>query len=375
MTRVAHETLNGTVAGAGQMVHVQAETALSDRIGSAEWRDTVRNTLCRGASDAVLTLFAEVCRQTGLNPFARQIYLMERRVKHPDGSWGVTYQPQTSIDGFRVVAHRTKQYAGQLGPYWCGSDGKWVDVWLHVQPPAAAKVAVLRHDFSEPLVAIAKYEEYVQTTRDGHPNSMWAKMPANQLAKCAESLALRKAFPQDLSGLYTAEEMGQAANEAPPATTPTAGTGASAVSRVVDKLRNKVAPKPETIDPPHQDDVPEKREEDEFADFVVWTKACDEEFQRRGWTPERADQLRKSCRAKRGYATAADTPTSFRREFYSKLVVGEFEALKVAKQPAPSAPVETTATEPAEGSDPKPSRAASTRRTKADASSPDGRAS
>jgi RecT family protein len=69
---------------------------------------------------------------------------------------------------------------------------------------------VLRSDFQEPIVAIALYSEYVQKKKDGTPNSMWQKMAANQLAKCAESLALRKAFPRDLSGFYSREEMGQA---------------------------------------------------------------------------------------------------------------------------------------------------------------------
>lgn len=161
---------------------------------------------------AELAGFLHLCQRTGLDPFSRQIYLIGRKDRK---AGRVVFTPQTGIDGYRVIAQRvTGQTGGTYGyedTLWCDAAGRWRDVWLDDAPPAAAKVTVIRNGAR--FSAVARFSEYAQTFPDGNLIGLWAKMPAGQIAKCCEALALRKAFPHDLAGVYTAEEMAQADNE------------------------------------------------------------------------------------------------------------------------------------------------------------------
>lgn len=161
------------------------------------------------ASNADLAIFFHQCARTGLDPFARQVHMIGRK-SNDNGKWVVKQTIQTGIDGFRLIARRAadrrKETLGYEEDRWCADDGVWRDVWLSADPPAAAKVTILRD--GQPFPAVAVFAEFKQTTKEGALVKMWREKPAHMIQKCAEALALRKAFPQDLSGLYTEDETG-----------------------------------------------------------------------------------------------------------------------------------------------------------------------
>lgn len=152
--------------------------------------------------DDDLLLFLYVAKRTGLDPLTKQIYAIYRW----DSRLGKEKMTiQASIDGMRLVAQRTKGYAGQDDVIFDDETKKY---------PTKATVTVYKQMAKErvPFTASARWGEYVQTNAQGLPMVMWGKMPYLMLGKCAEALALRKAFPNELSGIYTAEEMSQSAS-------------------------------------------------------------------------------------------------------------------------------------------------------------------
>lgn len=194
--------------------------------------DIIRETVAKDANDLELHWFLTVAKQVQLDPLRKQIYFIKRSGRPT---------MQTSIDGLRSIAHRTGSYAGM-------DEIKYDNGYSHAQ--------LVMEGASQPLVATATVYKFVQGHRvsftasagwaeyypgRGTQSTMWDKMPFGQLGKCAEAKALRMAFPEDLGGLYTDDEMQQAPMadadaeiiEAPPAK--------SVTQSVTEKLAKKAS--------------------------------------------------------------------------------------------------------------------------------------
>jgi hypothetical protein len=138
-----------------------------------------------------------VCARPRLSPFADQIVLIGRwdsRAKRK------VHRHQITVAGRRALAARTGELVGIEGPEWSGprdAQGalNWLEVWDGDGYPYCARVFVYRAGWVKPSNGTAKWSEFVQTNRDGDLIGLWPTMPAHMLGKVAESLALRRAFP------------------------------------------------------------------------------------------------------------------------------------------------------------------------------------
>jgi phage recombination protein Bet len=183
------------------------ELMISNKSLSLDQVDLIKRTVAKGATDDELSLFINVANRTGLDPFTHQIHFIKRRTWNKEArKYDEIGSIQTGIDGYRSIAARTHEHAGTDDAIIEEKDGL----------PVKASVTVYRMIGGErrPFTATARFSEYVQKakTKDGdeYTVGMWAKMPFSQLAKCAESLALRKAFPNEIADIRSDEEMQQA---------------------------------------------------------------------------------------------------------------------------------------------------------------------
>lgn len=169
----------------------------------ADQMELIKRQIAKGVTADEFNLFLYQCARTGLDPFSRQIYALERREKNDNGQWVSKMSIQTGIDGLRLIADRTGRYApGPDNDYEYDVAGNLRKATAHVKKRTA--------DGTWHTVSVsAFYAEYVQAKGNGEPNRMWKEKPHVMLGKCAEALALRKAFPAEMSGIYTSEEMGQ----------------------------------------------------------------------------------------------------------------------------------------------------------------------
>ena len=176
---------------------------------SPEQVDLIKRTVAPGTTDDELALFLHQCQRTGLDPLSNQIYCMKRKQRGKDGNWAEKATIQVGIDGYRLIASRTGRYAP--GDVEIKMQGDRI-----VSAIATVKMCVGGQWFD--VKAEAYFDEYKQTFgQTGELMGLWKKMPRQMIAKCAEALALRKAFPAELSGIYTNDEMSQADTEPPQA--------------------------------------------------------------------------------------------------------------------------------------------------------------
>lgn len=158
----------------------------------------IRNTIAPTATADEFGLFIEYCRSTGLNPFKKEIWFIKTPgYRKKDGTMTAPrVQIMTGINGYLTIANRHPEFDGMTCDILMDENKKII----------GATATVHRKDRKYPSVATALMDEYYKPNPYGN-KGVWEQMPSIMISKCAKSLALREAFPQELGGTYTDAEM------------------------------------------------------------------------------------------------------------------------------------------------------------------------
>ncbi len=198
------------------------QTALTERnIDTAVWT-TLQNSVFPGAKDESILLAVDYCKARKLDILKKPCHIVPMSVtdaKTGNKNWRDVIMP--GIYEQRITAFRTGQMAGQDEPVF----GDTV-TFRGIEAPEWCRVTVYRFINNERCAFshTEYFSEACATTKEGKPNSMWSKRPRGQLAKCAEAGALRKAFPDELGGVITADEVNEETINQHSATPPNHGT-------------------------------------------------------------------------------------------------------------------------------------------------------
>lgn len=157
-----------------------------DKFDQRDMIDAIKQTVAKGATDAQLRMFIEVCRSTGLNPFLKgEIWYVAEK--------GII---MAGRDGYLRVANENPNFDGMETRVERTEAGV----------PIKAVCTVWRKDRGHPVIAEAFYNEY----RGAGP--VWSKYPSAMISKVAEVLALKRSFA--INGVVSEEEIGSDAQGA-----------------------------------------------------------------------------------------------------------------------------------------------------------------
>ena len=190
----------------------------------------IRATFCPGFTDQQFEVCMTFCRVRNLLPGKHVLFQLRSSKEWDEAAHAKVPVTKiifiTTIDASRLIAQRTGQYGGQAPEQYVyldadGSPSVISEIPLPKLPlppsgltalprePWAVRTTVYRKDFGQPITSIARFDAYAATYNGANGpqlNEMWARRGPEQLAKCSEMLSLRKAFPEELGGIFIQEE-------------------------------------------------------------------------------------------------------------------------------------------------------------------------